>query len=183
MQALDDLESPHAAAVAQEALQLLAELNIPVIPSNFSVWFTYVLGRSDALRRTIDILRSNKRSFDKTVNRELYGTFLRYNSLLHAGQSMQEELGFILRNVKDNLSEAIHDNGLHASGLSQIAATLEGNNSELALQQLSHELVLATERASSLEAKLAAASDELDQLRAALEQAEVNSKTDALTGL
>lgn len=31
----------------------MSELNIPIIPTNFTVWFTYVLGRSPALRKTI----------------------------------------------------------------------------------------------------------------------------------
>src|SRR3954462_9764772 len=98
METLDDLDSLHAASISREAVRLMSELNIPVIPSNFTVWFAYVLGRSPALRKTIDILRSNKRAFDKPRNRELYSTFLRSNSLLHAGQNINEELGVILRN-------------------------------------------------------------------------------------
>ncbi|MCK1597937.1 hypothetical protein [Bradyrhizobium sp. 164] len=77
MQSLDDLEPDHAASVSKDALQLMAELEVPATPPNFTVWFAYVLGRSAALRKTIDILRSNDRKFDKTLNRELYNTFLK----------------------------------------------------------------------------------------------------------
>lgn len=183
METLDDLSPQHAASISTEALRLMTDLSIPFIPSNFTVWFAYVLGRSPALRRTIDILRSNKRAFDTPLNRELYSTFLRSNSLLHAGQNINEELGAILRNVRDDLSGAIQANGVQSTGLKQVEATLHAKDSELALKQLSRELVLATERASSLEGKLAEASHELDKLRADLEQAEATSKTDALTGL
>lgn len=108
---------------------------------------------------------------------------MRSNSLLHAGQNINEELGVILRNVRHDLSGAIQANGVQSTGLKQVEATLHAKDSELALKQLSRELVLATERASSLEGKLAEASHELDKLRADLEQAEATSKTDALTGL
>ena len=102
----------------------MSELNIPIIPTNFTVWFTYVLGRSPALRKTIDILRSNQRTFDKSVNRELYSTFLRSNSLVNAGQSISEELGTILRNVREDISEAIETNNIHAAGLREVEASL-----------------------------------------------------------
>ena len=88
METLDDLDSQHAASISKEAVRLMSELNIPVIPTNFTVWFAYVLGRSPALRKTIDILRSNQRTFDKSVSRELYSTFLRSNSLVNAGQAL-----------------------------------------------------------------------------------------------
>lgn len=70
METLDDLDAQHAASISGEALRLMTELGIPVIPSNFTVWFAYVLGRSPALRKMIDILRSNKRPFDRAVNSE-----------------------------------------------------------------------------------------------------------------
>jgi diguanylate cyclase len=183
MEILDDLDSQHAASISREALRLMSELNIPVIPTNFTVWFAYVLGRSSALRKTIDILRSNHRTFDKSVNRHLYSIFLRYNSLVNAGQSISEELGTILRNVREDISEAIGTNSTHAAGLREVEASLGRKPPELILQQLVRELTLATERASSFETRLSEASVELDKLRAELEEAETNSKTDALTGL
>ena len=51
MLSLDDLEPDHATSVSKHALQLMAELEVPATPPNFTVWFAYVLGRSAALRR------------------------------------------------------------------------------------------------------------------------------------
>jgi diguanylate cyclase len=154
MEILDDLDAQHAAAISREAVRLMSELSIPIIPTNFTVWFAYVLGRSPALRKTIDILRSNQRTFDKSVNRELYSTFLRSNSLMNAGQSITEELGTILRNVREDISEAIGTNNIHAAGLRDVEASLGNNSPELILQHLVRELTLATERATSLETRL-----------------------------
>ena len=112
-----------------------------------------MLGRSPALRKTIDILRSNQRTFDKSVNRELYSTFLRSNSLVNAGQSITEELGTILRNVREDISEAIGTNNIHAAGLREVEASLGTEPPELVLNHLVRELALATERSSSLETR------------------------------
>lgn len=65
MEDLHELDPEHAAAESGEALRLMQQLKVPLIPTNFTVWFAYVLGRSPALRKTIDILRSNNRCFDK----------------------------------------------------------------------------------------------------------------------
>jgi diguanylate cyclase len=183
MEILDDLDSQHAASISREAVRLMSELDVSIIPTNFTVWFAYVIGRSPALRKTIDILRSNQRTFDKSLNRELYSTFLRSNSLVNAGQSITEELGIILRNVREDISEAIGTNNIHAAGLREVEASLGTEPPELILKHLVRELTLATERSSSLETRLAQASEELEKLRADLQEAETNSNTDALTGL
>lgn len=184
MNRLDELDPEHAAAVSADALRLMAELNVPLIPTNFTVWFAYALGRSDALRKTIDVLRSNKRRFDKAVNRELYNTFLQSNNFGHAGQTISEELSAVLVNVRDDLTEAAAGNRAQALGLSAVGESLRSSRDpEITLRRLSDELSEATERASALESKLANASSEVEKLRADLEQAETRSMTDPLTGL
>lgn len=143
-----------------------------------------MLGQSAALRKTIDILRSNKRRFDKAVNRDLYRTFLKSHSLVCAEQTISEELGTILVNVREDLSGAIVENVAQAQGLTEVGRELRvTKNAQAALERLEQELAKATERATVLEGKLVDASGEVEQLRTALEQAEIRSRTDALTGL
>jgi diguanylate cyclase len=185
MHSLDDLEPDHAASVSTHALQLMAELAVPATPPNFTVWFAYVLGRSAALRKTIDILRSNDRKFDKALNRELYDTFLKATgSVGEVAQTISGELDAILVNVRNDVSGAIADSAAHSEELIEVGRTLRtANDPQLVLKPLADELTRATERASALEAKLVEASGELDGLRTSLEQAELRSRTDALTGL
>src|SRR4051812_15357430 len=169
MTKLDDLEPEHAIAVSREALRLMQDLNVPLLPPNFSVWFAYVLGRSEALRKTIDVLRSNNRKFDKAVNRELYSTFLQSNNLGMAGQSVSEELSAILLDVRDGLSDAAAGTRGQVHGLATVGEAIRINPGA-ALARLSHELSEATRRAASLEAKLVGASSEVEKLRADLDK-------------
>jgi diguanylate cyclase len=183
METLDELDQDHAASVSNEALRLMNELGVPVIPTNFIVWFTYVLGRSPALRKTIDILRSNNRRFDKSVNRELYSTFLKTSRPSATELTISEELNAILLDVRNDLSGAAADNRMRAQRLTGVSQALRGTDPQAALARLAEELAKATERASGLEARLADASNEVEQLRAELEKSEVRSRTDVLTGL
>jgi len=185
MRTFDDIEPAHADLVSKHALQLMTELDIPLTPTNFTTWFAYVLGRSAALRKTIDILRSNKRRFDKALNSELYGTFVESNaSVGEAALSISDELGLILLSVKNDISGAIAESAAQAEGLTEVGRALgSGGEAKIVLRRLANELAMATQRASGLEAKLVAASAELDALKTTLEQAEQRSRTDALTGL
>jgi diguanylate cyclase len=184
MDNLDDLEPEHVAAVSGQALQLMAQLDVPVTPTNFTVWFAYVLGRSPALRKTIDILRSNKRRFDKTLNRELHNTLFSSNSFKQEVDSISEELGTILAHVREDISGAIVDSAAQSQELTEVGRSLRTpDDSQRVLTRLGEELAKATQRASALEEKLAEASGELTELRASLEEAEARSRTDALTGL
>lgn len=183
METLDDLDPSHAAAISREAIRLMTELNVPVIPTNFTVWFAYALGRFPALRQMINALRSENAVFDKTRNRELYSAFLQSSSLVHAGQSISQELGILLNNVRGDLSGAIAETTAQSAALQEVEQSLSDSRPTLAAARLASELKLATQRASALESKLAAASIELDSLKVDLEQAEAESRTDALTGL
>lgn len=183
METLDDLDPSHAAAISREAIRLMAELNIPIIPTNFTVWFAYALGRFPALRQMIDAIRSKNEVFDKPRNRELYSAFLQSSSLVHAGQNISEELGIVLLNVRGNLSGAIAETSAQTAALQEVEQMLPNSRPALVVARLASELKLATQRAAALEGKLAAASTELDNLKLDLEEAQAKSRTDALTGL
>lgn len=73
---IGDMDVEYAARVADSAIQSMAKQSVPPTPNNFSVWFSYVMGASPALRKTIDILVGGKRKFDASVNRDLYVTYI-----------------------------------------------------------------------------------------------------------
>lgn len=183
METLDDLDPEHVASISRDALRLMAELGIPSLPENYNVWFAYVLGRSSALRKTIDVIRSNRRSFDKALNRELYDTFVRSDGAARDDQRISDELETILSNVRTDLATAIDGNKVQTQSLDSIEAGIHAEGIPVVIGKLRHELRSANARASTLQSKLTEASSELDQLRIDLQQAEKTSKTDALTGL
>ena len=97
---------------------------------------------------------------------------------------MSEELGAILLNVRNGLSDAVEDNRAQTRGLTDVGRSVQtSQDPHSVLVRLAEELDRATGRTLALEAKLVDASHEVEQLRADLNQAEARSNTDALTGL
>ena len=72
----DEIDFEYATPVAEKAMRLMAQHRIPQTPNNYQLWFKYALGTSSALKRTLDILISNKQKFDTATNHDLFTTYI-----------------------------------------------------------------------------------------------------------
>ena len=54
----DEIDFDYATTIADRANSLMAQHRVPPTPDNFSVWFSYAMGGSLALKKTVDILTS-----------------------------------------------------------------------------------------------------------------------------
>lgn len=135
MERVDELDLEHAAAVSADALQLMSELNVPIIPPRLHGLVrlrSWKVGCSPQDNRRS---APNKRRFDKAVNRELHSTFLQSNGVAPAGQTISEELSAVLVNVRDDLTEAAADNKAQALGLTAAGEWLR-KDPQIALARL-----------------------------------------------
>ncbi len=58
------------------ALPLMSQLEIPITPVNYAVWYNYVSGINKELKETIDSLREGGETFSEELNEKLYRRFL-----------------------------------------------------------------------------------------------------------
>src|ERR1017187_6111386 len=56
-------------------MQSMGEFGIVQTPDNFAIWYEYHAGMNPDLKRTIDILISNRRGFDGAALEELHSSF------------------------------------------------------------------------------------------------------------
>ncbi len=180
----DYMDEAYAATVASRAAQCMSHLSIPATPCNYAVWFHYVLGSSPGLRKTIDILLGNKRRFDTATNKELHRAFVDSRpAALPAGDAPQQLNGIIDR-ATAFLRAAIADNSTQIAALDGVAAQVAPNGDpRLIIQALVSELTKASRRATTLERNFTETAKQLETVQLSLAKAEMQSKTDALTGL
>jgi diguanylate cyclase len=161
----------------------MSQFSVPATPNNYSVWFHYVLGTSPSLRKAIDILLGNKRKFDASINHDLFTTFVDTSGALPAGNAPQQ-LNGIISSAKQFLANAISDNKTQIATLGKVSAKAEANSDPRSIIKiLISELTKANTRASLLEANFVEASNQLEEVRSSLAEAETRSNTDGLTGL
>ena len=180
----DDIDVEYATTVSGRAIQSMSQLSVPATPSNYAVWFHYVLGTSPGLRKTIDILLGNKRKFDTAINNELYCVLVGSQpDALPAGDAPKQING-IINNAKLFLETAIAGNKTQIATLDGVAANVRSNSDPRPIiQTLVSELTKANSRASALELNFVETANQLEKVRTALAEAELRSKTDPLTGL
>jgi len=181
---LDDIDVEYAASIADRAIQSMSQQSVPATPSNFTVWFNYVLGSSPALRKTIDVLLLSKRRFDASINRELYTTFVSMQPGGVASDDVPERLQGVITRAQHFLQTAIVDNNAQIGALGDVSSEFEASHDPRPIiERLVTELSAATKRASVVEENFIQVSQELERIRGSLKEAEQRSNTDALTGL
>jgi diguanylate cyclase len=180
----DEIDFEYATTVADRANRLMSHQSIPPTPENFSVWFSYAMGGSQALKKTIDILLANNRAFDPSINHDLYVTYVNPQPRGSLTGDFPEQLHGVIASAQAFLATAISDNRSQIETLGEVSSQVEvAADPRKIIHKLVKELSNATARSSALEANLVKASEELDQIRDSLKLAEQHSNTDALTGL
>lgn len=103
-----------AQSIADSAIATMQRLEIPATPANYAIWYEYHAGLSPNLQRTIDVLISNRESFNETTLQDLYATFFSTAKeaqavreiSVHALATLQEIVG-----VADLASDDAHQFG------------------------------------------------------------------------
>lgn len=185
IQMIDDMDLEYAATLSARAIQSMSQLSVPATPSNYAVWFHYMLGAPPGLRKTIDILLGAKRPFDAPINRDLFDSFVAAQSGTWRGGEASELLNGIINNARYFLADAVSANKAQMATLDAVSAGLgsSDNNPTSVLEILVSELTKANARASVLEQNFTETSAQLERVQFSLAAAEKLSKTDALTGL
>ena len=119
-----------------------------------------------------------------TVNRDLYVTYVNPHSDRSTSEDFPEQLRGVIDSAKDFLATAISDNRTQIATLGEVSSECKANADPRPLiEKLVKELSNATSRSSALEANFLKTTEDLDQIKDSLKQAEEHSNTDALTGL
>ena len=182
--AYDEIDFDYATTVADRANRLMSQHGVPPTPDNFSVWFYYAMGGSLTLKKTVDILIANKRKFDSVVNRDLYVTYINPHSDRSTSEDFPDQLRGVIDSAKDFLATAISDNRSQMATLGEVSSECQATaDPRPIIEKLVTELSKATSRSSALEANFLKTTQDLDQIKDSLKQAEEHSNTDALTGL
>ena len=181
----DEIDFEYATTVAEEAMRRMAQHRVPATPNNYQLWFTYALGSSTDLKRTLDILISNKQKFDAATNHDLYTTYIGSRGTEAAVvHQVSQQLHGVMDSAKQYLTAAIAENRTHMEAIGDVAdSTNSGVDPKLLIEKLVSELARTTARAAELEVKFGEKSRELDTIRDSLHKSEERAKTDTLTGL
>jgi len=164
----------------------MSNLEIPITPENYTVWYEYTSGANLELNKAIDDLLNSGMEFTMELNRELYDTYI---TSLPSGKlvGVQGETEKIVRGLLAEI-KGMYD------GTQNFSSTLKSSQEELmknpdisSVSRLVGNLIEETDKVkksnAAMEQKLITMKEEVDVLKSDMETLNVAALTDQLTGI
>lgn len=176
----------HIGDVMERIASLMSEGEIPPSPANYEFWYRYATGADPELVEAIDAIRRHVGRVDAramdNIRRELYGGGGRgtLHRLLDDARHQLDLIESFVGRGKANTRDyhiALNDGHQVLSG----GATLETQRAMLV--EMVHATNAMMQKTKRLEKELASSSHQINRLKADLEIARSESRTDPLTGL
>jgi diguanylate cyclase len=173
--------------MAQKALDLMEQFDVPPTPENFAVWVCFSSDTNAELCQSVKTHIESEQKFTEEVNSTLFEQYFQWkaiqDAILESGGAMTRELGA----VQASLKAAHKDTAAYGETLAGATCELGAATDPAGMKRMVENLVSATakmqRRSESLERKLHETSAEVTQLRSNLEKVREEAMTDSLTGV
>jgi len=176
-----------AQSYAERALELMREHKVPATPRNYAVWYSYVNEKYPDLKKTLDVLLSNKQNFTSQKNDEVYDKYFTHSdegiALQETSKKIEVQVGRVLEMMGDASGGVESFGKTLTEGLGAITDSEGLDSIRMAVQSLALETQRMQESNSQLKSKLQESSQEIASLRQNLEDVQREAMTDALTGI
>jgi diguanylate cyclase len=170
----------------RRALPFINQHRTPVNPVNYAVWYEYVSGENEALSRAINQRLNNGEKITDELNQKYFEKYVLMgmpDRLSKANTGMQ----IVVNNTLKNIDKAESTADQCANGLSNTQNHLEScqdvnEMKNLVKDIISHSQTLA-ETSLGLKQELHQSSQDIQKLKAELDEVKKAARTDGLTGL
>jgi diguanylate cyclase len=180
-------EHERTIAFAEIALQQIRALHQSASPRNFEIWYQYATGFSPELNRAINETLAQKGELSDADIDEIYSTYLSSTRASEridtVGSRMMSEIKQVLAMIDTAAGSATS----YSASLADASEKLRGANDGTALRAVIEHLVTGAKQMETnnktLEDRLSASRQEIEQLQQNLEVVRTESLTDPLTTL
>lgn len=174
----------------KQTIPLLLKHNLPAIPTNYALWYTYVSNESPELNATIDATIEHQQVISEVKAKEWYRNYLAETQEVSAWQ-LRQTLEAMLIELSQNVNDTRSDTQKFSHSMNGCIEDLSNIEKEgwsiEEVMGLVRNMVKETQqiRQSTLgfNASLASAEKEIKRLRKQLQETEEEAYYDALTGL
>jgi diguanylate cyclase len=187
-------EHERTLAFAEVALQQIKALRQPASPRNFEIWYQYATGYTPELNRSINETLAQKGTLGEADIDQIYNTYLSPNRVSDRLDTLGSRIAGEIKQVLDMIDAAAGSATSYSASLADAGEKLQdasddlhGGNDGTALRAVIELLVTGAKEMETsnktLEARLSASRQEIEQLQQNLETVRNESLTDPLTTL
>ncbi len=171
------------ANLLREAIPKMSQLNIPLTPENYHVWYEYTMGGCPQLNKAIDKLLKNNTDFSNTINQELYDTYI-YQA---PEESFQQGVQKLVTTLFEKITGMTKQTKNFSTSLERYNSTLKTDPNIETITNLIINLIDDTDSViksnQSMESMLESMNEEIDVLRNNLQALNKEAFTDKLTAV
>lgn len=174
----------------KSTIPLLLKYNIPAIPTNYALWYTYVSNDSPQLNQDIDENLQKGYPLSVAKTKELYRSYLSEKQEVDAWQlrqSMEAMLLEVSQSMKDTKSDTTEFKSLMDANLDNLSKVekegLSVTEVMALVRKMVHELQAIRQKTISFSGSLVKAEKEIESLKLKLQESQHEALYDALTGL
>jgi diguanylate cyclase len=176
-----------AQSLASEALALMASRRIAPTPENYQLFYTYCAGEKPAVTRIVSDMLDTNKEFTPDILDDLRHRFSGEARLEQAVVKAGVAIASTVKAVSERLETAGRDAIAYGKTLTHAHGELDAGHSPDELRKLVGSLKTATKemeaRTQHLEADLKRSSQQVNELKAQLDDVRRESLTDPLTGI
>uniref|UniRef100_Q0HVJ4 diguanylate cyclase n=1 Tax=Shewanella sp. (strain MR-7) TaxID=60481 RepID=Q0HVJ4_SHESR len=179
-------ELDSAAQILRLAVPQMSALDIPVTPENYTVWYEYFAQSNLDLNRAIDGFLANKVVFTKEVNTSLYKNFIQEKSP-EVIENVQIETQILINSLISKITQLNQGTEAFSSTLADFGLQLQTKHDVGTLNQLVDGVIDEMQSLllnnQNMEQSLTAMGQEVQNLKAEMENLSLAAMTDQLTSL
>ncbi|WOT06700.1 GGDEF domain-containing protein [Shewanella youngdeokensis] len=175
-----------SAQILRHAVPKMSELNIPMTPSNYSVWYEYYRGDNLDLKRAIDGLLANSVSFNEDVCEGLFTSYIKKNAP-EIIENVQVETQMLINNLLTKISGMSEGTAKFSSSLQTFDEQLTSNLSPVRIKELIDNINTELDEIISanieMDKNLTTMNEEVSALKSEMVELRTVVLTDQLTSL
>lgn len=184
---LQQEEPKQAAEYLRQVIPMLSKNNLAPTPINYSIFYSYLAGTSQALNDIIDRFISEKKPFTVLMMLELYEKFINGGAALEQQEKIQQSLEKIMSEASEEVQQVNNGAGEFDTAISKHAETLSSVNdpqtTALILKQIMEDTRNMVKGNQATQARMQETNAEIAKMKAELEAVKASAEKDALTGL
>lgn len=181
-------ETPEKASkFALAAIKRLNEHGVAPNPINFAIWYEYFAGKNHDLKKTVDALSSNGSTPDTVDYADLYDRFIIAGANMARDREWSDRIEAVTERIVSALTASGSETEEYGAALKSFSGGLESAGNLDQIRGLVADIITETDsmdaRTKELYSRVNASSEEINELRKALDDSRRDALTDSLTGV
>jgi diguanylate cyclase len=181
-------ETPEKASkFALAAFKRIKEFGIAANPINFAIWYEYFAGKNHDLRRTVDALGVSDGVHDASVYTDIYDRYIIAGANNARDREWSDRIDTVTERIVSALTASGSETEEYGAALKTFSGDLKTAESLDHIRGLVGDIIAETEsmdtRTRELYKRVSKSTEEITELRRALDDSRRDALTDSLTGV